>query len=219
MDYGQALDLYCERVDASFWSEPFNALSNAAFLIAAAALARRARAAGDGAWAIGALAVLIALIGLGSFVFHTVATVWASLLDVLFIQIYIYLYLALYLRRIGGVNRIWMIGGLVLYALFEQALTGAFPPGALNGSYRYLPALCALIAMTVYARHLRSAAAAPLVAAVALFGIALVLRTLDQTVCEPIPVGTHFLWHLLNAAVLYCAAAGLSRVSGPARPI
>jgi hypothetical protein len=30
------LDLYCERTDLSFWAEPVNALSNAAFLIAAA---------------------------------------------------------------------------------------------------------------------------------------------------------------------------------------
>ena len=30
-----AVDRYCERVDASFWSEPLNAVSNAAFLVAA----------------------------------------------------------------------------------------------------------------------------------------------------------------------------------------
>src|SRR5690606_31693242 len=140
----QALDLYCERTDASFWSEPLNALSNAAFLVAAVLLARRARADGGRAPRdIDALAVLIALIGFGSFTFHTVATVWASLLDVLFIQIYIYVYLARYLRRIVGVNLVWMYGGLVLYWLFEQAVTGGFEPGALNGSYRYLPALLA----------------------------------------------------------------------------
>ena len=34
---------YCERTDASFWSEPLNAISNGAFLIAAVLAALRER--------------------------------------------------------------------------------------------------------------------------------------------------------------------------------
>ena len=29
------IDIYCERVDGAFWSEPLNAVSNAFFLVAA----------------------------------------------------------------------------------------------------------------------------------------------------------------------------------------
>ena len=29
------IDLYCERLDSSFWAEPINALTNVAFIIAA----------------------------------------------------------------------------------------------------------------------------------------------------------------------------------------
>lgn len=36
MDWFRAVNHYCERTDASYWSEPVNALSNASFLIAAA---------------------------------------------------------------------------------------------------------------------------------------------------------------------------------------
>ena len=36
MDWFRAVNGYCERTDASYWSEPLNALTNAAFLIAAA---------------------------------------------------------------------------------------------------------------------------------------------------------------------------------------
>ena len=35
MEWFEAVDGYCERVDAAFWSEPINAVTNAAFLIAA----------------------------------------------------------------------------------------------------------------------------------------------------------------------------------------
>jgi hypothetical protein len=37
MAWSTPIDLYCERADPSFWAEPVNALSNCAFLIAAAA--------------------------------------------------------------------------------------------------------------------------------------------------------------------------------------
>ena len=35
MEWFEAVDGYCERVDAAFWSEPINVVTNAAFLIAA----------------------------------------------------------------------------------------------------------------------------------------------------------------------------------------
>lgn len=31
MEWFEAVDGYCERVDAAFWSEPINAVTNAAF--------------------------------------------------------------------------------------------------------------------------------------------------------------------------------------------
>lgn len=41
MSLGEKLFLYCERAqDPSFWAEPLNAVSNAAFLIAAFVAAR-----------------------------------------------------------------------------------------------------------------------------------------------------------------------------------
>ncbi|HEY9397468.1 MAG TPA: ceramidase domain-containing protein [Burkholderiales bacterium] len=217
MDYHQALDLYCERTDPLFWSEPLNAISNGAFIVAAVVLLMRTRATRCVLpWDIAVLAGLIALVGLGSFVFHTVATVWASLLDVLFIEIYIYVYFARFLQRVGGLSPVRMIIGLVLFALFERLLTGMFVPGSLNGSYRYLPALIVLAGMALYALRARPALFAPLGMAVIVFCISLGLRTIDMAACAINPLGTHFLWHLLNALVLYCATVALSR-SVPAR--
>ena len=33
----EPVDLYCERTDPGYWSEPLNALSNASFILAAGA--------------------------------------------------------------------------------------------------------------------------------------------------------------------------------------
>ncbi len=41
MDWFEPVRAYCERGGPEFWAEPANALSNAGFLLAAAAAARR----------------------------------------------------------------------------------------------------------------------------------------------------------------------------------
>jgi hypothetical protein len=56
--------------------------------------------------------------------------------------------------------------------------------------------------------------------ATSVFVIALTFRTLDDAICPMFPVGTHFLWHLLNAVAIYYAARALllyrsSAISSP----
>ncbi len=41
MNWAEHIDLYCERTDASLWSEPLNALSNLGFLLVAVVLWKR----------------------------------------------------------------------------------------------------------------------------------------------------------------------------------
>jgi hypothetical protein len=48
------------------------------------------------------LALLVALIAIGSFLFHTFATVWAGWLDVVFILAFIYAFLAAFLARVAA---------------------------------------------------------------------------------------------------------------------
>jgi hypothetical protein len=200
MNWSTPIDLYCERTDASFWAEPANALTNAAFLIAAAAAFLLWRRAGGRDWPALALIAVVAMVGLGSFIFHTVATRGAMLADVIPIAIFIYGYLLLALRRFLHVSAGAAIVAVVGYAAGAQALSWLAPPRAFNGSIGYLPALVALVVM---ARVTHGQARRGLELAVMIFTVSLALRTVDLAACETIPVGTHFLWHLLNAAVLY----------------
>ena len=89
MDWFEAVDGYCERIDATFWSEPVNAITNAAFLIAAFWVWRRPDLPIMGR----VLAIILALIGIGSFLFHTFAQPWAGVADVVPILIYILVYI------------------------------------------------------------------------------------------------------------------------------
>jgi len=218
VDLWRSVDLYCERTDPGFWAEPLNAVSNAAFLVAAALIVRHCRARGTIAPDARLLAALVALVGAGSFLFHTFATVWAGWLDVLFILAFIYAFLACFLARVAGWGWMAIAGGLAGYWLAARAITAPFPAGALNGSTDYLPPLAALAVLAVWARVRRHPAAARLAAAAGLFAVSIGFRTVDLVGCAAWPHGTHAVWHGLNAAVLWLATTGLCAGRGRGTP-
>jgi hypothetical protein len=197
--------LYCERLDGSFGAEPANALSNLAFLLAAAMALRLWERAGGRDWPALALIVVVVAVAFGSFVFHTIATPAAMLADVIPIAVFIYGYLLLALRRFIGLRPLFAIPIVLLYAALAQTLSALAPPEVLNGSVGYLPSLIALVVVAV-ATPPNCANGLPrreLGRAALVFTLSLALRTLDRVSCTAIPTGTHFVWHMLNAVVLY----------------
>lgn len=224
MDWNRHLDGYCERTSPAFWAEPVNAVTNLAFLIAAFALWRVLRRAGAPTPASPAprpvpvslwvLVVAMASIGLGSFVFHTVATVWSAPLDVVPIVLFVHFYVACYLHWFWQWrwSRAWW--GVALFLGFTVVLS-ALVGRVANGSGSYLPPLLGLIVFAAVlansrdrqrAAHWRSFALAGVV-----FVLSLLLRTGDLAVCARFPLGTHFLWHVLNAVVLFLLSYAAAR--------
>jgi hypothetical protein len=204
-----AIDHYCERTDPGFWSEPLNAVSNGAFLIAAAAAfrlwAREGRRDGPALW----LVLVAAAVGIGSFLFHTFANRWSLVADVLPIAVFIYSYVFLALRRYLGLAMPAAVFATVAFAVFnmgfERLWLTAVGPITLNGSIGYLPAGGALVIVGGFALASRDRATAgrSLLLAAAIFAVSLTFRSIDHAVCEAVPVGTHFVWHTLNAVVLF----------------
>jgi hypothetical protein len=156
--------------------------------------------------AILALIVVVAVVGLGSFAFHTLATRGAMLLDVTPIGFFIYGYFLLALRRFLLLSWRVALALLVGFITLSLALASYVPREVLNGSSGYLPALAALIVLGWLLRS-HGAGQALLVAA-GLFIISLIFRIADLEVCPRWPLGTHFLWHVFNAAVLYTVLRG-----------
>jgi hypothetical protein len=208
------VDIYCERTNASFWAEPLNAATNAAFLVAAAAAALHWARAGGRDWPAAFLIALAAIVGTGSFLFHTFANRWSLLADVLPIAAFIYSYFLIAMRRFLGLSAIVaaaLTGGFVLFNMtFPRLWLAAFPEVTLNGSVGYLPAAGAM-ALVGAACRLKAGsgqgalarAGGTLIAAALVFAASLTFRSLDHAFCGALPVGTHFLWHLLNALVLF----------------
>ncbi|BDA86968.1 membrane protein [Aureimonas sp. SA4125] len=209
MNWTDPIDGYCERLTASFWAEPVNAVSNLAFLVAAGlglALWRRIDRHGRGArqardWASLALVGVVAVIGVGSFLFHTFANLWSSLADVLPIAVFIYAYFALALYRLVGLGAITAALGTLCFIGLSRFAGDVFG-GIVGSSASYVPALLALFAIGL-ALLARRKPEGPLVLAAGLvFTLSLALRIADAPLCPTWPVGTHFLWHVLNAVTL-----------------
>lgn len=216
---------YCERADPGFWAEPLNAVSNGAFVAAAFLLLLREAAAQPRDPVARGFARLVGLVGIGSFLFHTLAVRWAMLADVIPIAVFIHAYFFLALRRFLGLGPVAASAGTLAFAVCGFGLTPALDAlrrgsaaEATNGSVDYLPAVLALagtaaaVALTRGPRGL----ALRLAGIAGLFLVSLSLRTLDRALCPAFPLGTHFLWHLLNAGVLYgLVAAALAHRPAP----
>lgn len=200
---------YCERQSGAFWAEPLNALTNAAFLVAAGAAYLLWRRKGGADAPALALILVTAVVGVGSFIFHTVATKGAMLLDVIPIAVFIYGYFLLTLRRFFGLDLVVAAPITFAFAAFSFGVDATIH--GLNGSAAYLPALAALGAFAILLWFPRNDSQAPhdrptaqgFALAGGVFLLSLCFRTFDREVCAAVPFGAHFLWHMLNAVVLY----------------
>ena len=201
------VDLYCERLGPEFWSEPVNALTNLSFVVAAIALWHQARRHDSLTPQIWLLLGLVFTIGVGSGLFHTFATRWAQIADVLPILLLQLVFLWIYGHRIMQVSITRLVILTTLYLV--AAYLGRQFPQLLNGSLIYAPALLLLVGLGIY--HYRHAGnhRSGLLWACGVFLLSLFFRSIDLAVCDTLPLGTHFLWHVLNGVVAYLAVYSL----------
>lgn len=207
MNWLGELDLYCERTGPGFFEEPLNAVSNAGFVLAAWLVWRKGRGR---PWDFRVMALLIVLIGVCSVIFHMFAMRWAAALDTAAIALFIWFYLQRVLVRAAGFGNVSALLMVMSYALTAHLAERSFNAEWLNGSIAYLPPLALLGGITVTIGATKGELVAPFLIATVLFGLSLALRTIDMAVCHVFHEGTHFLWHLFNAAVLYALGIGLA---------
>lgn len=226
MNWGARVFNYCERgADPSFWAEPINAVTNLAFLVVAliAFLRLRAKRPYEREVDYYVMVALIALIGIGSFLFHTFAARWAGIADVapivLFITVYLAFALNRYLRIPPGTTLLLTLAFAGICAATMQIRCGG-PTGVsfggegsscLNGSLGYVPALLALGGFAWLMHRRGHPAAFYLMLAGGVFLVSITLRSIDMRFCASMhvvgySVGTHFMWHMLNATTLFFLA-------------
>jgi hypothetical protein len=215
VDWTRYVDAYCERTAPGFWAEPVNALTNVAFLLAAALLARELRGlrvAGNAPVSLWLLVALMVAIGIGSFLVHTYATAWAEMTDVVPIYLFMLTYAASFARWIAGLRWRWAWLGAPAFVLWVLLVRQIVPVG-MFGVGGYFPALLALAAFALWCAWHADPLWRGFALTAAIFAVSLTLRQSDQALCAVWPLGTHFGWHLLNAVTLYVATATLLRAA------
>ena len=223
MDNSGKIFAYCERgLDPGFWAEPFNAITNFGFIIAALyamwELSRRPKE--EPKLFRYLLAANVFIIGVGSFLFHTLATPEASAADVIPIGVFMLVFLGYALHVFVGLPVLAVLPMIGAFAyLIRQAMqvqcdalgfgwTLLEKTNCLNGSFGYLPALAAMLMIGAWLAARRHAAAPYVLGAAVVFMVSVSFRATDRIWCNTIsvmdkPIGTHFLWHTLNSIVLF----------------
>ena len=231
MEWNDQIFRYCERgSDPAFWAEPVNTASNAAFIVAALLAGRELfrKPAGDRGLAEGSLVGLLVLMGIGSFLFHTFATRWATYADTVPIGIFMVGYLAYALRRLLGFGWLWVglgLAGFIAALKFAGevqcgpgllSVKAAAPAACLNGTLGYVPAFLAMLAIGVALVANGHPARRHFLLASIVFLVSMTLRAVDLETCDATRLaghvfGSHFLWHILNATTLYLLATAAIR--------
>ncbi len=198
---------YCERCGPGLFDEPLNAASNVVFLLAAWAAWRLA--ARERRFSVG-MRVLIGLsvgVGVGSALWHTFATPWALILDVVPIMLFQIAFLGLYGRRIARLHDTIVVAIIIVYVGVGLWLREYRE--WLNGGLIYVPTLVIGWAVGLHYYLSGRRERFVLLASAAAFCAALTARSIDLVICRQLPIGTHFLWHALNGLVVYLAMRAL----------
>lgn len=214
-----SLDIYCERTDAGFWSEPVNALTNLLIVCAGLFGLAQVRSMGTGAYAK-VLCCWVVVIGLGSLLFHTTAielTKWADIVPIVTFTLAMAVFC---LRRFSRLSWPKTAAYFVSYFAAISVITWLIPSWlseATNGTTAYLPALAGFAFFGIVALIHGSAAGWYCIACAVILFAGFVFRAIDQDVCEAFPLGTHFMWHVLIALMLAVTLTAVARYGAPSR--
>jgi hypothetical protein len=209
IDLLSQVDEYCERTDFHWLAEPLNLYSNLFFWVAACLAVREVyRSSGSRSGPLWILVVLLFLVGLGSGLFHSLATQWAKICDVGFIGLFVIWFLWCWTRHILRHSWKQSLTFMVLFAGLSGILQLVFMRLPVNGSQGYFGVAIFLFALGVQ-QTVQLSRARTLTWAGWVFVASLIFRTLDERICAVWPHGTHFLWHSLNAVVCYLTIRGM----------
>ena len=207
------IDKYCERTSEGLWAEPLNVISNLAFLIVFILVLKLFKNNIKNQylkyWDISLLVVLLMCITLGSTLWHIFAQQWALYMDIIPILLFINVFIISCFYRVLQLNTLFVVLFFGVYQLFNFLVQQQYSIETLNGSIFYVPVLLTLVIIMLTTCLKKRPICHNYLIAVSLFVLALGLRTLDNSQCDNFPVGTHFLWHIIIATMLYFLATSL----------
>ena len=199
MDLFKSIDIYCERLDIGIWAEPINAVTNVAFILASIFMWLRCKNLVEGR----VLSFLLFSIGCGSFLFHTFAQTWAAILDVAAILIFILTYIFIANRSFLAWSKMVSVFGVILFFPYQLLLANILSNIQFFGSsVQYIPVAILIFIYSGLLRKTEPNLSRGLLIGAIILCLSIVFRIIDEPLCSVLSVGTHFVWHILNAIML-----------------
>lgn len=204
--------IYCERDMLGWFAEPLNTVSGLAFFISAwQAWRQLERARLREQWDLHLLAGLIGLVGLASVLWHASGIGWLHWFDTAAVAAFVLAYWHVFLVRVSQLRWLGLLVGWLLTGAGVALFYLLLPPMFLGSTLVYTPLLALLVAGIVLSARIDRRLARDLLLASVLFLLAMVVRAADLLLCEWVIVGTHWLWHLLTAGLLFVLVDGMIR--------
>jgi len=206
--------MYCENFqNLPFTSQPVNTATNIAFFIAGILLTNLYwKTKLKSKW-INALIILVFFIGIGSTIWHYSGTKIGKLLDVGPISLFMFLSIYYFLNKILKMSVPKIVFSLIIFGALSLLSLLIFKEEPFKSSAGYLPALMVLALLTYLAFKKVNIIFKELFYALITFLFAIIFRSIDFAVCNNFPIGTHFLWHILNGIFVYLLVKALIKAS------
>lgn len=206
--------IYCERGNSTaLLSEPINAFTNLLFIILGMRAFSWLKKEGITDKSLLILPYLLSTIGVGSFLYHTARSTTTLLLDA--IPIYIFIAYSLFLAFLSLTGKkIQSFIIVVTFIVTQVVLSVYVPKEFMNGSIRHIITILflLLVGIALYKKFGRSVVK-KLGWVIGFYALAIFFRSIDATVCNYLPFGTHFLWHVFAALAGYKAIFLVASIS------
>lgn len=198
--------IYCEQF-GGIGFQHLNIISNIFFILSVVVCLKKRKSQGDLQTRDYFLTGLFLLVGVGSLLWHLMPNNATDYADTLPIILFALIALILITRKIFIKNiplQIVSVFSILLIGLFLEQLP------FFNGSMPYVFLLLIFVAITHFFKNKNRDASRNFRTASLLFFVGILARTFDLFLCNYIPIGTHFLWHILVASMGYFLLLGIS---------
>lgn len=201
---GIPIPVYCEHSNLEFLAEPLNAISNIAFIFAGIGIYRLLIKSGIQKVEYKAILILIFLIGIGSFLWHATRNLYTMLLDVVPVALSFTLIIYVLLSKLIGNKLIaLLIAALLLPARFF--ISSFASTDIISSLIRNAIIFATILVLVVWSFKKYGRVALEGLSVLAIYLLAISMRVMDLQICPTFNMGTHFLWHILNAVAVYLA--------------
>tara|TARA_B100001057_G_C22712865_1_gene896520 strand:- start:269 stop:928 length:660 start_codon:yes stop_codon:yes gene_type:complete len=202
MEIDTQIFAYCERSSPFIWSEPVNTLSNLFFIFFGFFWFLKGKKNKDNDVII--LSISLISIGICSFLYHLYASLIFGFLDVISIIVFSLMYFLIFNQNFFTLNKFKYF--LLCFSFFLYLTIFAYLVSLIefniNGSEYYFSLIFLLFFYYLIICFKHKDLNIVMLISIIILLFSIFLRSIDKEVCDNFYIGTHFIWHFLNAISL-----------------